>query len=201
MIACSIKGSSKCSAALMPSSRSCDDSRVEHKVMANFEEALVFVLRNEDPHLSGVVTNDSGGRTRFGIAERFHPQLGDEFYNGSSESAVERAREIYRSEYWRAIRGDEISDQAIATKLLDMAVNMGARQAIVLCQQALNAMEFQLREDGIYGARTLAAINRANGALLAVHLRESCASFYQHLAAVRPDAEQYLHGWLARAKA
>src|SRR5213082_3193570 len=130
VIACSISGSSKCSAALMPSSRSCDDSRVEHKVMANFEEALVFVLRNEDPHLSGIVTEDSGGRTRFGIAERFHPELGEEFYFGWTDAALEAARDIYRLEYWRAIRGDGILDQRIATKMLDMAVNMGVRQAI-----------------------------------------------------------------------
>src|SRR5438045_9393302 len=124
VIACSISGSSKCSAALMPSSRSCDDSRVEHKAMANFEEALVFVLRNEDPHLSGVVTEDSGGRTRFGIAERFHPELGDEFYSGVLESALVTAGEIYRAEYWQSIHGEEIKAQAIATKLLNMAVNM-----------------------------------------------------------------------------
>ena len=79
--------------------------------MAHFEEALNFVLRNEDPHLTGVVTKDSGGRTRFGIAERFHPELGEDFYQGPLESALETARELYRSEYWRTIRGDEIQDQ------------------------------------------------------------------------------------------
>jgi len=169
--------------------------------MANFEQALTFVLRNEDPHLSGVVTEDSGGRTRFGIAERFHPDQGAEFYEGPLESALEAAGEIYRSEYWRAIRGDEINDQSIATKLLDMAVNMGVRQAIVLCQRALNVSGFRVHEDGLFGSRTLAAINLADVALLSAHLRECCAAFYQHLAAVRPEAQQYLHGWLARARA
>ena len=169
--------------------------------MANFEEAVIFVLRNEDPHLSGVVTEDSGGRTRFGIAERFRPELGDDFYQGPAESALEVARQMYRSDYWRAIRGDEIRDQSIATKLLDMAVNMGTRQAMVLCQRALNASGFQLHDDGICGCRTLAAINLADVALLAAHLRESCATFYRHLAAVRPEAQQYLHGWLVRARA
>src|SRR5690348_11903465 len=106
--------------------------------MANFDEALAFVLRNEDAQLSGVVTQDSGGRTRFGIAERFHPGLGDTFYTESTERALDIAREIYRSEYWNPIRGDEIRDQQVATKMLDMAVNLGVRQAIVLCQRALN---------------------------------------------------------------
>src|SRR5579872_2531020 len=128
--------------------------------MANFDEAITFVLRNEDPHLSGVVTEDSGGRTRFGIAERFHPDLGDEFYAGPAEAELETAREIYREDYWRWIQGDEIHDQSVATKLLDMVVNMGIRQAVVLCQRAVNAVaEAELAEDGIFGLRTLVAVN------------------------------------------
>lgn len=170
--------------------------------MANFDEALAFVLRNEDPHLSGVVTEDSGGRTRFGIAERFHPNLGPDFYAGPPEAALRTAREIYRCEYWKPICGDEIQDQRVAAKLLDMAVNTGVRQAIVLCQRALNACTtFQLEEDGVLGEHTLAAINQCDPALLLIHLRENCEAFYQELAAKRPASRQYLRGWLSRAKA
>lgn len=170
--------------------------------MANFDEALALVLRNEDPHLSGVVTEDSGGRTRFGIAERFHPDLGNMFYTESAEKALGVAREIYRSEYWKPICGDEIHDQQVATKMLDMGVNMGVRQAIVLCQRALNGCSaFQLTEDGHIGSGTMAAINGCDAAVLLIYLREMCAAFYQHLAAVRPDMQEYLRGWLARARA
>ena len=170
--------------------------------MANFDEAITFVLRNEDPHLRGVVTEDSGGRTRFGIAERFHPELGEEFYTGSSDVALEVAREIYRNEYWREVHGDEIADQRIATKLLDMAVNIGVRQAVVLCRRALNAVQERCAvEDGVCGPQTLAAINSIDAGLLLASLCDACAAFYQHLAAVRPEAQRYLHGWLNRAKA
>jgi lysozyme family protein len=169
--------------------------------MANFDEALTFVLRNEDPHLTGVVTEDSGGRTRFGIAERFHPELGNEFYAAPLEIALEKARDIYRSDYWAAVRGDEIDDQRVATKLLDMAVNMGVRQAVVLCQRAVNANAGLLVEDGVFGQRTLKAMNQCQPEGLLQHLREACAAFYKHLAAVRPEAQMYLRGWLARARA
>ena len=170
--------------------------------MTNFDEALAFVLRNEDPHLSGVVTEDSGGRTRFGIAERFHPDLGHDFYAGPPEAALRTAREVYRFEYWKPIRGDEIRDQQVATKMLDMAVNMGVRQAIVLCQRALNGCSaFQVAEDGLLGSRTMAAINRCDAAALLIHLREMCAAFYQQLAAMRPEMRAYLNGWLSRARA
>ena len=170
--------------------------------MANFDEALAYVLRNEDPHLSGIVTEDSGGRTRFGIAERFHPTLGHDFYAGPAEAALRTAREIYRYEYWRPICGDEIEDQRVAAKLLDMAVNMGVRQAIVFCQRALNASgTAQLEEDALLGEQTLAAINDCDPALLLIHLREMCEEFYQQLAAKRPKMQAYLRGWLTRARA
>jgi lysozyme family protein len=169
--------------------------------MATFDEALTFVLRNEDPHLSGIVTEDSGGRTRFGIAERFHPELGDDFYAAPLEIALEKARRIYRSDYWGAIRGDEIDDQRAATKLLDMAVNMGVRQAVVLCQRAVNGSDqMHLVEDGVLGQQTLNSINQSEPHELLQHLREACGTFYQHLAAVRPEAQMYLRGWLVRAR-
>ena len=46
--------------------------------MADIQQATDVVLRQEDSRMSGVITTipgDSGGRTRFGIAERWHPEL------------------------------------------------------------------------------------------------------------------------------
>lgn len=170
--------------------------------MANFDDALGFVLRNEDPHLSGVVTEDSGGRTRFGIAEHSHPELGDRFYFGPAEEALATARAIYRTGYWQPIHGDAIDDQSVAAKLFDMAVNMGVRQAVILCQRAVNALgASRLAEDGVFGPRTLDVANRADPAALLAQLREASTGFYLHLAAVRPEAQEYLRGWLARARA
>jgi lysozyme family protein len=169
--------------------------------MSNFEEALSFVLRNEDARLSGVVTEDSGGRTRFGIAERFHPELGNEFYRGTREAALETAREICRRDYWESVYGDEIRDEAVAAKLLDMAVNMGVRQAVALCQRAVNAIaDFPITEDGVMGPRTVAAMNSCETSVLAAHLCDACSGFYRHLADVRPEMQRYLSGWLARAQ-
>jgi lysozyme family protein len=169
--------------------------------MANFETALTLVLRHEDAKLSGIVTEDSGGRTRFGIAERFHPQLGNAFYCGTKDTALEIASEIYRRDYWDAIQGEEIASQQVASKLLDMAVNMGMRQAAVLCQRAVNAViATRIVEDGAIGGRTILAINSCEPQSLIDHLREASAGFYRHIANVRPDAAQYLRGWLARAQ-
>lgn len=168
--------------------------------MACFDEAIEFVLRNEDSQLSGAVTEDAGGRTRFGIAERFHPELGDEFYCGDRDRALEIARGIYREEYWRVIQGDRIADQRVAAKLLDMAVNIGVRQAVVLCQRAVNAVGWRIEVDGCLGEKTLAAVNGVDPARLLRGLGDCCEAFYRHVVGVKPEDEKYLKGWLVRAK-
>jgi len=43
--------------------------------MADFKKAIEFVLRHEDAKLSGAVTHDSGGTTKFGISQKAHPNI------------------------------------------------------------------------------------------------------------------------------
>jgi len=165
--------------------------------MADFKKAIEFVLRHEDANLSGEITHDSGGTTKFGISQRAHPNVDIE-----SLSLIETEK-IYRDEYWSTIRGDEIRDDNVAAKLLDMAVNMGSHQAVVLCQRALNvlALHQAIKEDGILGRMTLAALNAADPQLLLIVVRSFCEEFYRHIAAVNPEYHKYLHGWLLRANA
>ena len=59
--------------------------------MADFNLAFIFVLQHEDSTCSGKVTVDAGGRTRFGIAEKFHPDLPEEFFTGPAEDALGEA--------------------------------------------------------------------------------------------------------------
>jgi len=60
--------------------------------MADFKTAFLFTLQHEDSTRSGKVTVDAGGRTRFGIAEKFHPDLSEEFFTGTAEDCVDRSR-------------------------------------------------------------------------------------------------------------
>ena len=53
--------------------------------MSDFQPAIAFVLQHEDPARSGKVTEDAGGRTRFGIAEKFHPDLPEDFFTGPAD--------------------------------------------------------------------------------------------------------------------
>ena len=78
--------------------------------MADFKPAFAFVLLHEDATRSGKVTVDAGGRTRFGIAEKFHPDLPEEFFTGPAEDALEVAEKMEKRDYWDAMRLSEIEN-------------------------------------------------------------------------------------------
>jgi len=171
--------------------------------MADFKPAFAFGLQHEDSTRSGKVTVDAGGRTRFGIAERFHPDLPEEFFTGPADDALAEAEKIEEREYWDTMRLAEVENQNVANKLLDMGVNMGVRQAAVYAQRAINALatvDAQVAEDGAIGPRTLAAINAAGPIAYYPLLREFSAAYYRHLAAVNPALVVNLAGWLKRAE-
>jgi lysozyme family protein len=168
-------------------------------------------LNFEDAKRSGEVTVDAGGRTRLGIAEKFHADLPEDFFTGPAEEALAEAEKIEEAGYWNVLRLGEIGNQAVANKLFDMAVNMGVHQAAVLAQRAANGLLHAvvqpgfpaagLIEDGAIGAKTLAAINALDPASYVQTLRDLAAAFYHHIAAVNPAQAVNLAGWLRRAEA
>src|SRR5579864_4507960 len=168
--------------------------------MAEFKAAFAFVLQYEDSTCSGKVTVDAGGRTRFGIAEKFHPELPEEFFSEPAEDALAEAEKIEEREYWDAIRLADVEDQNVANKLFDMGVNMGVRQAAVYAQRAVNSQGQQLTEDGTIGPKTLAAINAIDPQTFYGLLCQFSAWHYRHIAANNPAQAVNLAGWLKRAE-
>ena len=192
--------------------------------MADFEPAFDFVMSHEDPHRSGKVTEDAGGRTRFGIAGKFHPELKEEFFSGPADEALKQAEEIMRRDYWQPMRLDEIRNQNVAAKIFDMAVNMGVHQAAVYAQRAANGMitaqvvlppsaasengvaqallpVHSLVEDGALGNKSLAVINALDPIRYYQLLCDFSRQHYIHVASVNPAQATNLQGWLKRAAA
>jgi lysozyme family protein len=166
--------------------------------VADFKLAFENVIKLEE------LTVDAGGRTRFGIAARFHPELPEEFFTGPAEDALAEAEKIEEHDYWDRMRLGEVKNQNVANKLFDMAVNMGVRQAALYAQRAANALrppETRLVEDGVAGGKTLAAINAVDAIAFHQLLCELSEAHYRHLAAVNPEQAVNLRGWLKRASA
>ena len=185
--------------------------------MSEFSAAFDFVMQHEDASRSGRVTEDAGGRTRFGIAQKFHPNLPETFFTGPADAALKTAEQILRRDYWQPMRLAELRDQKLANKLFDMAVNMGVHQAAIYAQRTVNGLiigartlntsgaEMQplqlVKEDGVIGSRTLGTLNSADPAKLYPLLCEWSRRHYEHVAAINPAQAINLQGWLKRAEA
>src|ERR1700728_2741214 len=107
--------------------------------MADVTAAINSVLMWEDSTLSGVITKDSGGLTRFGIAERYHPELTASLFYGSlgQAAALKIACGIYDISYCQPLCIAEIDNQEVANKLLSLGVNLGVNRAARMLQAAV----------------------------------------------------------------
>lgn len=177
--------------------------------MAEFAPAFAHTMQFEDdPREPGrVSTEPSGCRARFGINEDAHPEMPQEFWTGPAEQARTQAEEVFAADYWNALKLGQVEDQAVASKIFDMAVNMGTRQASLYVQRAVNFIaEMRSRGskvavDGVMGPRTLEQVNAADPAMMLQELRNFSKAHYEHVAAVNPRFAGWLDGSLKRAMA
>lgn len=136
--------------------------------MALFEPAVEYVLANE----GGLVNNsaDPGGLTNFGISQTEYPHL------DIRELSREDAIEIYRRDYWRF---GGFTSQRVATKMLDIYVNLPPSHAVRLLQQALASIEAgPIVADGILGPQTIEQANAADESLLIDELKARLVKYY-----------------------
>ena len=127
----------------------------------------------------GKLGGDPGGETRFGISQRDYPNL--DIATLTRDGAIA----IYFRDFWKAGRYGEMPP-AIAIKLFDLAVNMGAAHATACLQRALRACGNPVLEDGALGNGTVAAARRADGGALLAALRSEAAGYYRARTAETP---------------
>ena len=163
--------------------------------MAEFTQAFEKMILNEGGYKLTDTPGDRGGQTYAGIARNAWPKWAGwkAIDDGETpESALVRA--FYQSNFWFAIHGDKISDQAIAETVFDFAVNAGVKTAAMLAQTVVGATP-----DGKIGPVTLAAVNAQTSEKFV--MAYALAKIARYAAIVRRDRSQqkFLLGWVNRA--
>lgn len=149
----------------------------------DWDSAIAFVLKSEGGYT--VDPNDHGGETNFGISKRQYP------HENIKDLTEERAREIYRNDYWQACRCDELPSP-LAIAVFDAAVNQGDGAAKRMLQIALG-----VTVDGIIGEQTITAAFKSGAGTLRRFMAQRMARYARTI--MRDQTQEvFIENWSGR---
>jgi len=114
----------------------------------SFEPAIQALLDWEGGYVDN--PDDPGGKTKYGISKKAYPKL------NIDKLTKDKARKIYRRDYWTPAGCDELP-AGLDLLVFDTAVNCGTDRAVMMLQEVVRA-----KQDGIWGPKTRAAVERAD---------------------------------------
>jgi lysozyme family protein len=100
---------------------------------------------------------------------------------------------IAKKMFWNCCLADLIISQGVAEMLVDWAYNAGVKNAVKGVQRVVD-----VKEDGVMGNLTLAAVNAFNPYTLFGRLKAARLSYYDNIVERNPSQEVFLNGWVSR---
>jgi lysozyme family protein len=178
--------------------------------MSNFDLAFIKTIGHEggytsDPDDRGNWTSGKRGvgelkGTKYGISAMTYPN--EDIIN----LTLERAKEIYKRDFWDKMKLSFIGDSNIAIELFDTAVNTGIPRAGKMFQKALNLCNRNerdyknIKEDGVIGQKSLTAYSMcANKRILFNVLNILQGAWYVALMESNEMYEKYI-SWFDRVE-
>ena len=151
--------------------------------------------------------SDPGGITKYGISLRYLKDQGiDIDLDGDVDSddirkmTFKDAASIYKEYWWDKYKYTLIHELQVATKIFDLAVNMGAPAAHKIAQKAINDLITKpITVDGVIGDKTRSYLNSLPADDVMDNIRSLAAKKYESIAAHNPKLLCFLRGWLLRA--
>lgn len=154
--------------------------------MADFNLAVKHTLDKE-----GGLSNDMfdlGGLTKFGISSKSYPNEDIE------NMTIDRAKFLYKRDYWDVIKGDQINSQKVAESIFDFAVNAGVKTSSRLAQKVIGS-----NPDGIIGPNTLSLLNGYDWELFVCQFALLKIERYCEIVGGNPSQLKFLRGWTLRS--
>ena len=150
----------------------------------DFEAIIPAILNWEGGAKLVEHPRDPGGKTKYGISERFNGERIKALNTTISKLTEAQAREIYYRDYWLESEADTIHDQGLALIHFDAAVNHGVGAA----KQMLAALPSKPRDFAGDG------LNKALFNELSLHYLGQRQARY----ASDKNADVFLEGWVNR---
>lgn len=167
--------------------------------MANVKLLLPFILQWEGGFVNDPL--DNGGATNMGVTiatyeaycrKKGYPKPTVERLKAITKETVE---DILKTMYWDKWKADDIKSQPVANMLVDWVWASGVN-GIKLPQRMLG-----LKQDGIVGPITLAAVNDADPRKLFDDLKKEREAFLNRIVERNPSQKRFIKGWLNRLNA
>lgn len=185
--------------------------------MSTFDLAIPSVLKDEGGFEND--KNDFGGATKAGISRRFlfdlyqrEPAIvasvlsrtlnsvNDISIKDVEDLSPDKITKLYKI-IWDGLDLSRINTQKIATKIFNLAVNLGDSEAVKILQRALwSQYDYKsVADDGMLGNVTVSYVNNANADVLLCCIRAEAAGIYRLIIAEKPEQKEFEDGWLKRA--
>jgi lysozyme family protein len=166
--------------------------------MADFAPAFEKMLHDEGGMQLTNIPGDRGGMTYAGIARNANPDwAGWQFIDRKDfGSATQLVREFYKVNFWDRIRGDELTNQAIAETIFNFAVNTGVGVASKLAQLIVG-----VTPDGAIGAKTIERLNICTAEKFLPAYALAKISRYAQICNKDRSQSKFLLGWINRTLA
>jgi len=166
--------------------------------MADFNPAFEKMLHDEGGMQLTNIPGDRGGMTYAGIARNANPDwAGWQFIDRKDfGSATQLVREFYKVNFWDRIRGDELTNQAIAETIFNFAVNTGVGVASKLAQLIVG-----VTPDGAIGAKTVERLNICTAEKFLPAYALAKISRYAQICNKDRSQSKFLLGWINRTLA
>ena len=164
-------------------------------LVPTLDRALALTFGAEGGYVDN--PHDRGGRTIYGISERYHPEL---WVNGPP---TREAAGVFYLSLWRdcgAASLDAMGAPELACAHFDASVHHGIERAVILLQRAVGA---GLAQDGSFGPHTKEAVavqltgRRRDDPLLSDLLFERLR-FFSRIVQRDPTQLEFLRGWVNR---
>lgn len=170
--------------------------------MADFKYCNLQALASDE---GGYVNDpyDFGGSTNKGITLATWNQFA---INYKWEQGISGQKKMTETQwklivkyFWDSSKANVIPNPGLASRVFHISWGSGVKVAHTLLQQSLNDAGSNLIVDGIFGPKTLEAIQSCNGELVYEYLHNRHINFL-HFIAKNPTQKKFLVGWLNRVK-